>query len=296
MFESEEFYADLRREPRDRMSLRRLASQEVSGPGDAVARAFRICGPVQTVSSACASTTLAIGIALDALRAGDVDLALVGGADSLCRVTYGGFNALRSVDPAPSRPFRADREGLSLGEGGAALVLETLDSARGRGARPLAELLGAGASADAHHMTAPEPDGRGAAEALAAALRDAGVDPGSVDFVNAHGTGTPLNDVAEAGALRTVLGSRSERVPVTANKASVGHLLGSAGAIEAVATVLCLVDRHLPATPGEGAVDPETPVDLVVEGRDGDFRVGISLNLAFGGCNAALVFGRWDGP
>jgi 3-oxoacyl-[acyl-carrier-protein] synthase II len=211
-------------------------------------------------------------------------------------VTYGGFNALRSVDPAPSRPFRADRAGLSLGEGGAALVLETLESAAARGARPLAEVLGAGATADAHHMTAPEPDGRGAADALDAALHDAAIGPEDVDFVNAHGTGTPLNDVAETRALRAVLGDRAVHVPVTANKASVGHLLGSAGAIEAVVTVLGLDEQWIPATPGEGAIDPETAVDLVVEERRGDYRVGVSLNLAFGGCNAALVFGRGERP
>ena len=296
MLEGEEFYLRLRRAAVGRASLHQLAGQQVSAPAEALARDLGCGGPVETYSSACASGTLALGRALDALRAGEVEVAVAGGADSLCRVTYGGFNALRSVDEGPCRPFRADRSGLSIGEGGAVLVVETLGSARRRGAPVLAELVGSGSSSDAGHMTAPDPEGEGAARALREALADAGADPGRVSFVNAHGTGTPLNDAAEWRALASVFGERATRLPVVATKASVGHLLGSAGAIEAVATVLCLSRGVLHPVPDDGETDPDTPLDLVREARPLPAGGGpaVSLNLAFGGCNAALVFAAGD--
>ncbi len=296
MFEGEDFYLGLRGAPGAAPRLRRLAGQPVSAPAEAVARAFGLGGPVETVSSACASGTLALARALEALREGEVERAIAGGSDSLCRVTYGGFNALRSVDEVPCRPFRRDRAGLSIGEGGAALVLETAAAAAARGARPLAELTGAGASSDAGHMTAPDPEGDGAARALAAALTDGGARREDVLFLNAHGTGTPLNDVAEWQALRRVFGEGAGRLPVTAPKGAVGHLLGSAGALEAVATVLCLLHATVHPTAGDGPLDPEAPVDLVERARPltpAAGSVAVSLNLAFGGCNAAVVFAPW---
>lgn len=307
MFESEQFFADFLRDRR-KARLSSLVAQQVNAPGDAVARWLGVTGPVQTVSSACASGALALGSALDALRAGEVDVAIAGGSDSLCQLTYAGFNALRSVDAGPCRPFRAAREGMSFGEGAAVLVLEPLERVLGRGARPLAELVGAGSSCDAHHMTAPKPCGTGAAAALAAALCDAGLAPETVDFVNAHATGTPLNDSAEWQALLRVFGERAAALPVTATKALVGHLLGSSGAIEAVVTILSLLHGELhpvPEMPGEesGAgeigenrgMDPDLPVALVLDrplplpGA----RTAVSTSLAFGGSNAALVFSRW---
>jgi 3-oxoacyl-[acyl-carrier-protein] synthase II len=290
MFEAENFFSGVRGGERGRIGT--LRSQQTSGPGEAVARRFGVRGPVETISSACASAALAIGSALDALRAGEVDLALAGGADSLCRLTYAGFNSLRSVDSAACRPFRAGRQGLSLGEGGAVLVLERLDRALARGARPLAILAGAGASCDAHHMTAPDPSGSGVARALRRALDDARTAPAEIAFVNAHGTGTPLNDAAEWQALVRVFGERAGAVPVTSTKGAIGHLLGSAGAIEAVATLLCLRAGEVHPTPGGGEVDGECPADLVM-GRPRPVpgaRAALSANFAFGGSNAALVF------
>jgi len=290
MLEGEEFYAAL--EPRRRPRLRGMVAQQVSAPGEAVARALGVTGPVETVSSACASGTLALGLALDALRGGEVDVAIAGGADVLCRITYAGFNSLRSVDERPCRPFRADRAGLSLGEGAAALVLERAEDALARGARPRALLAGAGAAADAHHMTAPHPEGDGAARAIAAALADAGVAAGEIGSLNAHGTGTPHNDLAEWRALARVFGAeRARELPLAATKACVGHLLGSAGALEAAAAVVCLERGAVHPAPGGGAVDPETPAALVL-GRPRPLAGAaplLSLNLAFGGCNAALV-------
>jgi len=274
--------------------LNLLVHQQVSSPGETVARMVGCGGPVETVSSACASGTLALGRALEALRSGEVEMALAGGSDSLCRVTYGGFNSLRSVDEAPCRPFRTDRAGLSIGEGGAVLVLETEAAAARRGARPLAVVAGASATGDATHMTAPHPQGEGAARALDRALADAGLSPAEVAFINAHGTGTPLNDAAEGRALEAVFGGAARGLPLAATKASVGHLLGSAGAVEAVATLLTLLDGRLPPTPGGGDVDPEIGIDLVLDAPravPGDGAcAAVSLNLAFGGCNAAVVF------
>jgi 3-oxoacyl-[acyl-carrier-protein] synthase II len=316
MFESELFFADFLADRR-RARLSGLTAQQVNGPGDAVARHLGITGPVQTVSSACASGALALGAALEAIRAGEVDLAIAGGADSLCQLTYAGFNALRSVDAGACRPFRAAREGMSFGEGAAVLVLEPLERALARGVRPLAELAGAGASCDAHHMTAPDPSGAGAAAALVAALRDAGLPPGAVDFVNAHATGTPLNDAAEWRAMARVFGERAEGLPVAATKGIIGHLLGSSGAIEALVTVLSLMRGELHPVPGGAdtagtseasgteedfgenrGMDPDLPVMLVLDRPLAlpEARTAVSTSLAFGGSNAALVFSRWTGP
>lgn len=299
MFESEAFLAELlgagsRRGRRPPPSL--LASQQNNGPGDAVARDLGIGGPVETVAAACASGAMAIGDAVRAVRHGEVELAIAGGSDSLCRLTYAGFNALRAVDAQPCRPFRRDRAGLSLGEGAAALVLESLERALARGARPLAIAAGEAATCDAHHMTSPHPDGLGAAEAIRGALADAHLEADAIDFVNAHGTGTPLNDAAECAALRAVFGGRSAELPVTSTKSLVGHLLGSAGALEAVATILCLRHREVHPMPEDGDADPGIPLSLVL-GRPRPLdpaRHALSTSLAFGGANAALVFTRYE--
>jgi 3-oxoacyl-[acyl-carrier-protein] synthase II len=306
MPEGEVFFEQFIARPR-RPRLRLLASHTLNGPGDAVARVLRVTGPVQTLSSACASGALAIAAALDAVRSGEVAAAVAGGSDSLCKLTYSGFNALRAVDARPCRPFRSDRAGLSLGEGSGVLCLETLDRARARGAVPLVELLGAGASCDAHHMTAPLPGGEGAAVAMNCALHDASIAPGEVQFINAHGTGTHHNDVAEGRAIQLVFPGDTEHRPlVTATKGSVGHLLGSAGAIEAVATIQCIVEREVHATPGSDAADAAFGIELVVgkpcplsglpRDRDTPARrtVAISTSFGFGGANAALVLASYS--
>jgi 3-oxoacyl-[acyl-carrier-protein] synthase II len=296
MWESEGFLADLF--GGRRATLHALASQQVNGPGDAVARRCGITGPVLTVSSACASGALAIAAARAAVRDGEVEVALAGGADSLCQLTYAGFNSLRSVDEVPCRPFRAGRAGMSVGEGAAVLVLEPLARVLARGAAPLAELVGTGGACDAFHMTAPEPAGRGAAAAIAAALADAGLGPEAIDFVNAHATGTTLNDAAEWQALRRIFGERAERLPVTATKAGVGHLLGCSGAIEALVTVLSLARGELHPVPASAEpLDQACPAALVT-GRPLALpaaRTALSTSLAFGGSNAALIFRRWTG-
>jgi 3-oxoacyl-(acyl-carrier-protein) synthase len=292
--ESEDHYERVRDAAATRVSLRSLTAQPVSNPAEEVARLCGATGPVITVSSACASGTLALGLALEALRAGEVDVALAGGSDSLARTTFGGFNALQAVDSRSCRPFRADRAGLSLGEGGAVLVLERREDLISRGGLALARLLGTGTASDAHHMTAPHPEGDGALVAMQECLRDAGVDASQVDFINAHGTGTPLNDRAEFNALRQMFPQRIDSLPVMATKSGTGHLLGSAGALEAVVTVLCLQHQRLHPAPQDGPIDPEAAVDLVLDpgGRELRLDMGMSLSLGFGGSNAVALLAR----
>jgi 3-oxoacyl-[acyl-carrier-protein] synthase II len=290
MLESEEYFDRVTGSP-GRASVSLLASQQPSGPGDAVARAYGVRGPVETIASACASATLALGSALDAIRSGEIDVAVVGGADSLCRLTFAGFNSLRAVDALPCRPFRRERLGMSIGEGAAVLVVESRAALARRGGRPLAWLAGVGASCDAYHMTSPDPRGDGVTRAVLAALADAGTTADEIDLVNLHGTGTPHNDVAEARMLGRVFGDRARRLPATSTKASIGHYLGAAGAVEALVTVLALEHGLVPPTPGEGNVDPELAVDLVVGAPRAvpSARRALSTNLAFGGTNAACV-------
>jgi 3-oxoacyl-[acyl-carrier-protein] synthase II len=308
MFEGELFFEDFLPERTGHRGGRiaSLASQQVNGPGDAVARALQATGPVETLSSACASGALALGLALDAVRSGEVEIAVAGGSDSLCQLTYAGFNALRSVDEVPCRPFSPARAGMSFGEGAAVLVLEPLERALARGAEVLAVLSGAGASCDAHHMTAPDPAGKGAAAALTAALADAGMDAAAIDFVNVHGTGTALNDAAEWKALEAVFGARAAAIPLIATKGVVGHLLGCSGSLEAVATILCLRHGELHPVPAcESGIPSEAGEELpalaasLVTGAPLPLpgaRAAVSTSLAFGGSNAALVFSRWPGP
>ena len=294
MAESETFFARVLGTVDAPSRLRLLESQQLNGPGDAVARDLGAAGPVESLSSACASGALALGAALDALRAHEIDVAVAGGSDALCQLTYAGFNSLRAVDPRASRPFRADREGLNLGEGAGALILMRPDHPLLRSRAPLAWLVGYGASCDAHHMTAPHPEGRGAEQAMRMALEDGDAATSSVGFANAHGTGTPHNDSAEAAALARVLGANV--VPTTSNKGAIGHLLGSAGAVEAVATVLALVEGQVQPTcaeESEAGSDPDLEVDLVLgTPRDlgADRDVGLSSSFAFGGANGCVAF------
>lgn len=298
MFEGEQVYLDLLNNAgRGEVSVRisRLADQPVCAPADAIVRTFGLHGPSETCATACAAATMSLEVALMSLRSGEVEVALAGGADGLCEMTYGGFNSLRAVSPAATRPFRQNREGLSLGEGAGLLVLETEPHARKRGATILGELAGTGTSCDAHHMTAPHPDGLGARLAMERALSDARVEASEIDFVNAHGTGTPHNDAAEWQALCAIFGERAAHLPVTSTKGSVGHLLGACGGLEAVVTMMCLSAGEVHPTPGGGVVDPECPVNLVQDEPLllSNARTALSLNLAFGGANAAVILRRW---
>ena len=296
LIETERYFEALVRQPGSRPSRTLLASNLLSTPAETVARYLGVNGPVETVSSACASGGLAIEQALRAVRSSSVEIALAGGVDCLSVTTYSGFNSLRAVDEKACRPFRADRAGISLGEGGAVLSLETLDHARARGARPLAEVLGAASTCAASHMTAPHADGSWAAVAVERAIADAGLEHDAIGFINAHGTGTALNDAAECAGLRRVFGDRIRHLPIEATKGVVGHLLGAAGVVAAVSAVLGLLDQEVHPTPGGGEIDPALGMDLVL----GDprsipgVRAALAVSMGFGGANAAIVLGRWD--
>ncbi len=289
LFEAERFLAELLQHREG--DLGPLAAQQNDGPGAAVARHLGVRGPVATWSTACTSTNVALAAALDALHSGEVDVAIAGGADELCETTYAGFNSLRAVDASPTRPFRCTRAGLSLGEGAGVLLLETLAHAARRGATVLCELTAAGRSCDAHHVSAPDPDGAGAAQAIRIALQAAGLSPDQVTFVNAHGTGTPQNDSAEAKALHAVFGARTASLPITSSKSLIGHLLGAAGGIEAVFTALSIVHRLLPPVAGDEPADAGLGLDVVL-GAPRQLplhNTGLSTNLAFGGNNAVVL-------
>lgn len=260
---------------------------------DLVARVLVAGGPRSTIMTACSSSAIAISQALDLISLGRVEVALAGGAEGLCRLTCAGFSALRATAPELCRPFDIERKGLNLGEGAAALVLESEEHARHRGARIYAYLRGAGLSCDAHHMTAPHPEGAGALRAMRAALHDARLPPEAVGYINAHGTGTPHNDAAESAAVRALLGARADKVPISSIKSMVGHTLGAAGAIEAVASVLALVDESLPPTAHLQTPDPAFGLDFILgAARPARVEVVMSASFAFGGNNAVLVFSR----
>jgi 3-oxoacyl-[acyl-carrier-protein] synthase II len=259
---------------------------------DGIAEEYRILGPRATIATACSSSATAIGCGLDAVRSREVDIAIVGGSESLSEVTFGGFNSLRSVDEEYCRPFDLNRKGLSLGEGAAFLILEEADHARKRGSKILAELMGYGLSGDGQHMTAPDPEGKGAARAMQEALKDAGVNREEVDYINAHGTATPANDAAETKAIKSLFGERVGRIPVSASKSMIGHCLGAAGALEAVATVLAVRNNRIPPTIHYETPDPECDLDYVPnQSRETVVTIALSNSFAFGGNNTALVFG-----
>jgi 3-oxoacyl-[acyl-carrier-protein] synthase II len=254
------------------------------------------------LSTACAAGAQSIGTALDLIRNGRAQVAVAGGAEStIDAFAVDGYCQLRALstrndDPTgASRPFSVDRDGFVIAEGAGMLVLERLEHARERGVPILAELLGYGASADGHHMTAPDPEGRGQTRALNAALVDARVAPPEVDVVNAHGTSTPLNDVTETRVIKRVFGDHAHRLAVHSTKSMTGHALGASGGIEAVASVLTLQKQVIHATLNLTHPDPECDLDYVADGpREREVRTIVSNSFGFGGHNAVIVLRRWD--
>ncbi len=263
---------------------------------DRVAQRFRVEGLKSTITTACSSSANAMGFAHDAIAAGLADVVITGGSDVLARLTYGGFNSLRSVDPEPCRPFDRERRGLSIGEAAGILVFEEWERAKRRGAPILAEFLGYGVTSDAYHMTAPDPTGAAGGRTVRAALAAARVNADDVDYVNAHGTATPQNDSAETAALKMGLGDRARHVPVSSIKSMIGHCLCASGAIEAVATVLTVRDGKIPPTIHYDNPDPSCDLDYVPNAaRDGNVEVALSDSFAFGGNSSVVVFAREAG-
>ncbi len=260
-------------------------------------------GPLATQTTACAASNMAIGDGLDAIRLGRADAMLCGGTEApITRVGIAGFTAMRALsqrndDPERgSRPFDADRDGFVMGEAGAVLVLEELEHARARGANIHAELLGYGVSSDATHVTEPDPTGENPARAMRMAFTDAGITPDQVDYVNAHGTSTPLGDPAETRVLKLALGEENAfATPVSSTKGATGHTLGAAGAVEAVFTIFALQRGLLPPTINYETPDPSCDLDYIPnDARPAELRIGVSNSFGFGGHNACVVFRRWD--
>ncbi len=271
---------------------RRLRSHPLTSTSDALEATLGPFARERNVASACSSGATALALALDWLALDPtLDAVLAGGTDGLCRLTLSGFNALGAIDPEPCRPFDRARRGLNLGEGSGFLVLERSERVRARGAKPIAELAACVLGAEAHHITNPEPGGPSAARIIGAALARAGVAPADLDYVNAHGTATPLNDSTESSALATVLGAELARIPVSSSKGQIGHTLGAAGAIEAVISALALARKKLPPTAGLLDPDPACPlVHVPGVGREAQrIQAVLSNSFGFGGMDSAVV-------
>ncbi|HWP73934.1 MAG TPA: beta-ketoacyl-[acyl-carrier-protein] synthase family protein [Methylomirabilota bacterium] len=275
-------------------SIRALRSILPLSHAETLGGRLGLTGPKETVVMACASGAASIALGADLVRAGVTPTALVGGVDALTHICFMGFNALKVLDPTPCRPFDRDRRGMSIGEAAAFLVVEDADHCRARGGRVHARLAGYGMTTDAHHVTAPHPEGEGMIHAMEQALADAGLEPSAVGYVNAHGTGTPQNDRAEALALRRVFGEGG--VLVSSTKSLVGHTMAAAGSVEAVATILALQHGLLPPTAGLEHLDPEVPFDcLPITARPAEVGAALSNSFGFGGQNVSLVFERAGG-
>jgi 3-oxoacyl-[acyl-carrier-protein] synthase II len=293
LLRNEEWFAEMRRRGVRRAPPSKIFDHFPNTPCDVVASCFGFEGLKSSVLSACSSGTVAVGYAADAIAWGQLDVALAGASDVLCRLTFSGFNALRLVDKEPCRPFCRSRQGMNLGEAAAMLVLEDLAQARRRGANIYAEVAGYGVRCEAYHPTAPEPEGKAVAALIEDALRAARISADAVDHVNAHGTATPQNDQAEARGMRLAFGERVTRVPVTSIKSMVGHCLSAAGAIEAATLALSIARGIVPPTVNFREPDPECDVDVVAnEARRVPISCGVSTSLAFGGNDAALVMRR----
>jgi 3-oxoacyl-[acyl-carrier-protein] synthase II len=277
-------------EPADEADVDALASRPLDIMARTVADAYRLSGPVVTVPAACAAGNYAVGLAASLLIRGEAKAALAIGCEAFSRLAFVGFSRMRAMSSDLCRPFSRGRPGLLLGEGAAGLLLETEAAARARGAEPLAFVDGFGLSCDAFHITGPRQDGAGAAAAMTQALRRSGIAPAEIDYLNAHGTGTALNDRMESVAIHKVFGDRARAVPVSSIKALIGHTLGAAGAIEAVASVLALRRGVIPPTWNFVEPDPECDIDCVPnEPRPAKLIHVLSNSYAFGGNNSSLV-------
>jgi 3-oxoacyl-[acyl-carrier-protein] synthase II len=260
-------------------------------------------GPLSSECTACAASNMAIGQGLDDIRLGRAEVMFCGGTESaINQVGIAGFGAMRALsrrndDPAAaSRPFDGGRDGFVMGEAGAVVVLEELERARARGAKIYAEVAGYGLSSDAKHVTEPDPTGENPARAMKNAFADAGIDAGEVDYINAHGTSTPLGDAAETRVIKLALGEENaHKTPVSSTKGATGHCLGAAGAVEAIFSTLAIRDGKLPPTINQEVDDPECDLDYIPnESRDADVRVAVSNSFGFGGHNASIVLKRFE--
>ena len=294
-------YETLRTKGPDRVSPFFIPMIIVNMASGVISMRFGAKGPNSSVVTACASGNHAIGDAMRIIERGDADVMIAGGSEAIIiPLTIAGFCQMKAMstrndDPTrASRPFDAERDGFVCGEGGGLVVLESLEHARKRDARVYAEVVGYGMTGDAHHMTAPDPEGDGAARAMAAALRDAALEPSAVGYINAHGTSTPYNDKFETIAIKRVFGAHAKKLAVSSTKSMTGHLLGAAGGIEAIATAFALHHGVLPPTMNYEKPDPDCDLDYVPnQARKQDVEVALSNAFGFGGTNATLAFRKY---
>ena len=296
LLDSESYLRDVLAKGRERTRPTKVLNHPPDQTTDRIAERWGFLGPRSTITTACSSSATSLGYAADLLRHGHADIVVTGGADTFARLTHGGFNALRAVDPEPCRPFDRRRKGLSIGEASGILIFEEEGRARKRGARIRARFLGYGVTSDAHHMTQPEPSGEAGARTLRACLHAARLNPEDVDYVNAHGTATPQNDPAETASIRLALGAHADAIPVSSIKSMLGHCLCSAGAIEAVATVRTIETGIIPPTIRWEEPDPECDLDVVPNvARESRVRAALSNSFAFGGNSTVVAFGAFPG-
>ncbi len=289
MFEAETYHREVLTKGKSRPSL--LWPFIPSYTTDRVAERFGFSGPKFTVTTACSSSATAIGYGADLIRSGKSKAVLCGGSEGLSELTFGGFSSLKAMDPSPCKPFDRKRAGMSLGEGAGILILEDLEEAEKRGAKILAEFLGYGIGGEAYHITAPEPSGMNEARIMKEALEDSGLAFSEVDYINAHGTGTPLNDKVETLSIKNAFGERAYSIPISSIKSSVGHCLGAAGAIEAIASILSIVHQFVPPTLSHKAGDEDCDLDYVPgKAREKKINVVLSNSFAFGGNCTTLIF------
>ena len=286
----EYFRAAIANPPRQRGQATRILGYQSQRQALEIAEPLGLGGPVQILANACASGANAIGHAFHWVRAGHAGRVLAGGYDGLSQLVFAGFDSLQALSTTTCRPFHRGRDGLALGEGAAVLCMESMESALRRGVPILAEIVGYGFGTDIHHLTQPHPQGDAALASMEMACRDAGIGPGQIDYLNAHGTGTALNDSAEARAIARWAGSHV--VPVSSTKAGIGHTLGAAGAIEAVASLMAIEGQWLPPQTGDGEIDPLCTFPIVREPARAGVRQVLSNSFGFGGANATLAFRR----
>lgn len=293
MFEAEAYHREILLKEKSTPSL--ILPFIPSFTTSRIAERFGFTGPKATITTACSSSATSIGYGADLIRKGDCKAVVCGGSDSLCELTFGGFNSLRAMDPSPCKPFDRKRAGMSLGEGAAILILEDGEEAEKRGARISAEFLGYGIGGEAHHITAPEPNGMVEARVMKEAMKEGGISADRVDHINAHGTGTPLNDKVESMAIKKALGERAYHIPVSSIKSMTGHCLGSAGAIEAVASVLSIIYNFVPSTVNHQEGDGDCDLDYVPRrAREMEVNVVLSNSFAFGGNCTSLLFCKYE--
>ncbi len=293
LFGEEYFRKALQQPYQHRGQAKRAVCYQPQVQARLVMDALDFSGPIITVSNACASGSNAIGQAFELIRSGQAERATAGGYDSLCEMVFSGFDSLQALSQTVCRPFDARRDGLALGEGAAIVTLETLESAQRRSATILGRLIGYASSIDQHHLTQPHPRGNTTQLVMKSACAHARVTPEDIGYLNAHGTGTLLNDSSEAAAICEWAGRRVATLPVSSTKANIGHLLGAAGAVEAVVCRMVLAEQWLPPETAVETPDPACKFPVVHEPQDAKVNVALSNSFGFGGVNASLIFRRW---